>query len=109
MTNLKRRRSAADVDHGSGGGDEIGFADVVAGFFLGDDFFNKSSAVRIGGSAAHELVKVVVANREQAGADFAVGCDAHAAALAAERHGDWGDDSDLSEDCVSLVINETIF
>src|SRR5882724_10039836 len=105
MTNLKRRWSAADVDHGSGGGDEVGFADVVAGFFLGDDFFDKSGAVCVADASAHEFVEVVVPNGEQASTDFAVGCNAHAAALAAEWHGHWGNDADLADAVVKAIFS----
>ena len=86
---LSRRRAllSAYVDHGAGGGNEVGFTDVMAGFLafhdVSDERINFSS-----GAAPHQFGDIVVPDGEQAGADLAVGGDAHAAAVAAEWMGD---------------------
>src|SRR5689334_13874025 len=71
-------------------------ADMMACFLVIDDFANELHHVFVAGAALHQCREVVFANGEQAGANLAVGGDAHAAAVSAEwmRHG--GDDTDLA-------------
>src|SRR6185369_12253427 len=87
---------AADVDHGAGGGEEIGFADVVASFFLVDDGDDVGAEIVVGGATAHTAVEVVLEDGEEAGANLAVGSEADARAVSAEGLGDGGDDADLA-------------
>jgi hypothetical protein len=51
---------AADVDHGSRGGDESWLADVVAFLFFGDYLQNELHEFLVGCAAAHSFVQVVI-------------------------------------------------
>ncbi len=89
-------RLAADVDHGAGRLEEAGFADVVAGFLALHGAVDVGAELGVGGAGAHAAVEVVLDLGEQAGADFAVGGEADAAAGSAEGLGDGGDDADFA-------------
>ena len=89
-------RLAADVDHGAVGLVEAGFADVVAGFLGVNDAEEVLAEVVVGGAEAELSDEVVFTEREEAGADFAVGGEADAGAGAAEGLCDWGDDADFA-------------
>src|SRR5579862_3504 len=86
---------ASDMHHGPRGGNKIGFADMMAFFFLLDHATNEFPQFVVGSPAAHLAVEVMVPNRKQAGADFAVGCNANAAAMSAERMRHRRDDSNF--------------
>src|SRR5690349_1950540 len=66
---LRKLRAAAllsaDVDHGAGSGDKVGFADMMAGFFLQNDIANEGGKIVVRGAATHEGVQVVIPNREK--------------------------------------------
>ena len=94
---------SADMHHGARRGHEIGFADVVALFFLLDHAANEFRQFFVGSAAAHLGVQVVVPDGKQAGADLAVGGDADAAAVSAEGMGDRRDDADLADAVVEAV------
>src|SRR5262249_51637335 len=55
-----REASAADMDHSSGGGDEIRFADVVTLFFSLNYIANELFQLFIRRSAAHQAIEVMV-------------------------------------------------
>jgi autotransporter-associated beta strand protein len=87
---------APDAAHGAGGGYEILFADMVAGFFLPNYFFQPVRKAFVGIAVAEAGAEVVFGDAEEAGADFAVGGQAEAVAMAAERFADGGDDADFA-------------
>src|SRR5690242_685396 len=86
---------SADATHRAGGGLEVGFADVVAGFFLGNDAVQPFIDLLVGTAIAEEFAQVVLDDAEEAGADFAVGGQADAVAVAAEGFAHGGDDADF--------------
>jgi len=89
-------KSAADVNHGSGRLEEAGLSDVMAGFLALHSLENVVAQFRVIGAASHAPVQVVFDLREKAGADFAVGREADAAARAAEGLGHRGDDANFA-------------
>jgi hypothetical protein len=50
------------MHHRSRSGDEVGFADVMAFFFLGDDSANEVRQFFVAGAAAHLRMQVVIPN-----------------------------------------------
>src|SRR5271156_6983287 len=91
------------MHHGSRRGYKIRLADVVTLFFSLDHTADKFHQLLIGSSAAHQLVQIVVPHRKQAGANFAIGRNADAAAVSAEWMRDGGDDSNLSNAVVEVI------
>src|SRR6202042_2840764 len=63
---------SADVDHGAGGLEESGLADVMAGFLSLHNLVDVAAQFRIGFAGAHVAVEVMLELREQAGANLAV-------------------------------------
>src|SRR6476620_7364119 len=55
---------AADVDHGSGGGDKVWFADVVPGFFAVHHAADEVAEFCVRGTAPHEFAQVVIPDRK---------------------------------------------
>ena len=82
---------------------EIRLADVVAFFFLLDDSADEVFQLFVCGSSLHLRVQVVVPDREQAGANFAVAGDADAAAMSAKGMRDRRDDADFADAVVEAV------
>src|SRR5436190_7728372 len=82
---------------------EVGFADVVALFFLAHNIADEIRKLVVGGAATHQFVQIVVPDGKQAGANLAVGGNANAAAMAAERVRNRGDDSDLADAVVETI------
>ena len=72
------------MDHGAAGLFEAGLADVVAGLLAVDYLADVGGEGVVCGSALHAACQVVVGLGEEAGADFAVGGEADAGAVAAE-------------------------
>src|ERR1043166_747367 len=85
LLNSGLERLSADVHHGPRGRHKIRFADVVAFFFSLHNGADEILQVLVSCSPAHEFVQIVVPNRKQTGTNFAVGGDADAAAVPAER------------------------
>src|SRR5579863_2274239 len=77
----------------------------MAFFFFVDDRANVSGNVVIAGAFAEQGAEIVIVLAEQAGADFSVGSETDARAVAAERLSDRGDEADFS----GGAIGETIF
>ena len=69
---------------------------MVPRFLSHNDFTNVRSEFVIGSTAKHAAVEVMVGLREETRADFAVGGETDAAAVAAEWARDRGDDSNLA-------------
>lgn len=90
------RLSPSNATHGAGGGLEIRFADVVAGFFLPDHFFEPLAQFFVRAAAPQERAQVVLNDAEQAGANFSIGGQADTIAMAAEGLAHGGDDADFS-------------
>src|SRR5271165_3970468 len=97
------RLLSADVDHGSGCVDEVGFADVMAFFFLLDYPPDEVGDFFVAGAAAHLGMEIVVPHRKKAGSDFAVASDADAATVAAERMRHGSDNADFPDAIVEAV------
>ena len=91
------------MHHAAGGFQESGLADVMAGFLLFDRRDNEISKFRVCAAATGDSVEVVVGLGEEAGADFAVGSEADAAALSAKRLGNGGDNADFADSVVEGV------
>ena len=75
---------SADVDHGTGSGHKICFADVVALFFILDDVVNERNELVIRGTAMHQAGQIVVPDGEEASPNFSIGGYANPAAVATE-------------------------
>src|SRR5438552_12312253 len=75
---------------------EIRFADVMAFLLLPDDFLKALTEGLIRSTAAQQRFQVLLGEAEQAGADFAVGGQAKAIAMAAKRLAHRRDDADLA-------------
>src|SRR5580765_4824006 len=77
-----RRRSAAalaaDRGHGPRRLAEAGLAHVVLEFLAPDGVADHALELGVGGTAAHRLAQIRFVQREQAGAELALGCQAHA-------------------------------
>src|SRR3982074_2917493 len=86
----------ANMHHGSRSGHESRLPDMVPLFFLYDDFLDELSELFIRSAASHQFVQIMLPNREQAGAQLAIGGDADAAAVATERMRHRGNDSNLA-------------
>ena len=87
---------ASNRAHGSIGLFEIGFADVVAGFFFEDNGLEPFDDVGVGGVASEEGFEVVIVQAKKAGADFAVGGEGEAVAWTAEGFADGGDEANFT-------------
>ena len=72
-------------------------------FFFLDHAANEFRQLFVRGAAAHLAVQIVVPDGKQAGANFAVGGDANAAAVSAERMRHRRDDSDFSDAVVEAI------
>ncbi len=100
---------AADENHCAVGGDEAGVIDMVAGFFLHHDGADYFGDVFVACAAAEEEFQVVIVLAEKAGAKFAVGGEADAGAVAAERLGDGRDESDFAGAVATVCGGEFVF
>jgi hypothetical protein len=89
-------QSAADVNHRTGGFEESRLTDVVAGLLAQDCLDDVSAEILIARAGAEAAIEVVLDLREQAGANFAVGCEPHPAACAAKGLADRRDNSDFT-------------
>ena len=88
--------SPPNATHRAAGGDEPFFANVVAIFFLKDNVRKLLPKIIVGGSVAQTLADVVLGDTEEAGAHFAICGEAQAIAMATERFGYRGNDSDFA-------------
>src|ERR1700688_4770565 len=82
---------------------ESGLADVMARLLAQYDAANVVVQIGVASAPVQDSVEVVIALREEAGADLAVGGEADAAAVSAEGVRDRGDDADLSQAVVEAV------
>src|ERR1017187_6209510 len=76
---------------------EAGFANVVALLLVLDGVKDELDHLFVAGSPRHQASQVVLADREQAGADLAIRRDANAAAMSAEGVRHWRNDADLAD------------
>ena len=81
----------------------------MAFFFLHYDGANFFGDVFVGRAAAEQEFQVVIVLAEKAGAEFSVGGDADARAVAAERLGDGSDESDFARTVATIRGGEFIF
>src|SRR5262249_26079278 len=95
-------RLSANMHHRPRRGHKIRLADVVALFFSFDDRADEFFQIFIGCATPHELVQVVVPNREEASSDFAIGSDANAAAMPTKRMRHRRNDSNFSDAIVEF-------
>ncbi len=86
----------ANATHGPGRLDKVRLANMVAGLLLPDNGTQKILHRAVGGAAPQQRPQIVLGHAEEAGADFAVGGQADAVAMAAERFADRGDDADFA-------------
>src|ERR1700683_1009243 len=84
-------------------GHKVCFADVVALFFSLHHAVNELDQLFVGSPTAHEFVQVVIPNRKQASADFAVGGNADAAAVSAEGMRNRSYDSDFADAIIKVI------
>src|SRR5882672_6200532 len=96
---------ASDKDHGARRGDKTGLVDAVAFLFFHDDGGDVGDQILVGGTFAQHGAQVVIVLAEKAGAEFAVGGQTDARAVAAERLRDWRDEADFA----GGAIRETVF
>src|SRR5439155_21526684 len=91
-------RSAADLAHRAAGADEVDLPDPVAGPLRADRALDLGGegAFDIDGIAAHDRAQVELVEREQAGAQPALGRDPDAVAMVAERLGHARDHADVA-------------
>src|SRR5712664_1352543 len=105
---LAKRRAgnclAADEDHGARGWLKSGFIDAMAGLFFSDHGANAFLDVVVGSAVAEQGAEVVVVLAEEAGANFAVGGETDAGAMAAEWLCDRRDQADLAGRAVGEFI-----
>src|SRR5664279_3502187 len=78
-------------------------ADVVALFFVLDGMGDELDHVFVAGALRHQASQIVLADREQTGADLAVRRDADAAAMSAEGMRHRCDDPDLANAVVEDI------
>src|SRR5439155_487102 len=81
--------------HGAVGLDEVFLTDVMAIFFLKDDFGEVFAEVLVVGAGTQADAEVVFSGAEEASADFAVSGQAEPVAMAAKRFGNGSDDADF--------------
>ena len=93
-----RRRAplTADTTHRARGRHELRFADVMPGLFLPNHAAQPVGDVVVGSAIAQVGAEVMLGHAEQTGADFAVGGQADAVAVAAEGFADRCDDADFA-------------
>src|SRR5579863_4812199 len=97
------RELSPDVHHGPRRRHKIRLADVMTLFFSENHTANELRQFFIRCPALHLRVQIVVPDREQAGANLAIGGDADAAAVAAERMRDRSDDPNLANAVIEAV------
>src|SRR5689334_15347721 len=88
--------SPADMNHAARRLNESRLANMMARLFLLHHGANDAEQFIIGRAALHRAIKIMIQKRKQAGANLAVGCDANARAVPAERMRDRRDDPNLS-------------
>src|SRR5262245_18757081 len=88
------RHSAADGAHRASGLDEARLVDVMLELLAPDGLAHYVLEVRVGRSGADRPTQVGLVEREQAGAQLAVGGEPDAVAVAAERLGHRVDEAD---------------
>lgn len=101
---IRDARLSANVDHGTGGLEETWLADVVAGFFHMNGTDDVGAEFLVACASAKAAVEIVLHLRKEAGANFAVGSEADAAACSTKCLADWRDDSDFANavsECVA--------
>src|ERR1043165_7389211 len=93
-TSGNRRKLSPDATHRPLRLDEIRLADMMAFLLLPDDFLKALTEGLIGSAAPQQWFQVRLGEAEQAGADFAVGGQGQAIAMAAKRFAHGRDDPD---------------
>ena len=83
---------------------EIGLVDSMAFFFFVDGGADIGGDFLVGGAVAEQRFQIVIFGAEKAGAELAVGGDADARAVAAERLRDGSDQADFA-----AAVGEAIF
>src|SRR5216684_113812 len=96
---------AADKDHGARRLDEAGLIDAVAFLFFHDNGVDIGDQVLIGSSFAQQRAQVMVVLAEETGAELAIGSQADARAVPAERLGYGSDEADFA----GCAVGETVF
>src|SRR5271165_1507356 len=89
--------SAPDMHHRAGRRYKARLADMVACFLVINGLANEIGEFVIAGAVLHSRGEIVLAHREQAGANLAVGGDAHAAAMPAERMRNGSNNADFAD------------
>src|SRR5215813_12598836 len=93
---LSRHKLSPYMHHAARRLDKSGLADMMPSLFLLHHTANKAHQLIITGSTLHRAIEIMIEEREQAGADLAVGGDPYARAVSAEGMGYRSDDPDLS-------------
>src|ERR1035441_2603234 len=91
------RASPPDVHHGPRCRHKARLANVMAAFFLVNRFPYEFGHFLVTRAAGHQSREIMLAYREQAGTNLAVGGHADAAAVSAKRLRDRRDDADLPD------------
>src|SRR5690348_15631683 len=92
------------MDHGARRAPEPGFTDMVTLFFMGHGLEDELPNRLMAGGLAQQGRQIPFTQREKASADFAVGGQAYAAAMAAKGPCDRRDDADFARG----PIDETV-
>src|SRR5437016_9947364 len=93
---LRDMTLAPDATHRAGRRHEVRFTDVMAGLLLPNHALKPFADIRVRMSIAQSRTQVVLSDTEEASADFAVGRQSNAIAMAAERLAYRRDDADLA-------------
>src|SRR6185437_4410685 len=75
--------------------DKLGLPDVVTGFLFKDDLTQSGLDFLVVRAAAQERLEIMFVQAEQTGADFSIGGEAQAVAMAAKRLGYRGNNADF--------------
>src|ERR1017187_7306254 len=89
-------KSSADATHRARGRNEVWLANVMPGFLAQDDRFEPLAYFIVGIAISKQRAQIVLGHAEQAGADFAVGGEPDAIAMAAKRFAHRRDDADFA-------------
>src|SRR5271167_3510551 len=88
--------SSPYTTHAALRGNKIGLADVMAFLFLPDDGSQINGKVFVARVATQAGAEIVLDDAEETSADFSVGGEAQAVAMAAEGFADWGDEAEFA-------------
>src|SRR5438067_11699891 len=101
----RRRLSAADHGHGAVGAAEALVADVVLQLFLPRRRADDLLQLLVGSAAAQRAAQIGLDRGEEARAEGALGGEANAIALGAERLADRGDEANRARHAVGEAID----